>query len=185
MKVAGTGRITLRNRRFLRKYQPHLLHRTTNDTTYCGIPPSTDTTPDVTSRSPDGAGLQPQPIVNAAHPTLRSNQLDFSVLKPQSNADASPSGLPRQTSSKRAIILDSCARNRPGTSETPTGQPDEGSTLLTPPVELDVASSPTTRCFPSSTATDDEEQQPRQSTRLRFATKLYDAETGKYTLPRE
>ena len=185
VKVAGTGRITLRNRRFLRKYQPHLLHRTTNDTTYCGIPPSTDTTPDVTSRSPDGAGLQPQPIVNAAHPTLRSNQLDFSVLKPQSNADASPSGLPRQTSSKRAIILDSCARNRPGTSETPTGQPDEGSTLLTPPVELDVASSPTTRCFPSSTATDDEKQQPRQSTRLRFATKLYDAETGKYTLPRE
>ena len=54
----------------------------------------------------------------------RSNQLDFSFLKskPQSNADASPSGLPKQSSRKREIILDSCARNRPGTNETPTGQ---------------------------------------------------------------
>ena len=150
VKVAGTGRITLRNRRFLRKYQPHLLHGTTKDPIYCGIPPPIDTTPGVTFRSSDAAYLQPPPPVNAAHPTTQSTE----DVQPQK--------------------LDAF------------GAPDEGRTLLATPGELDITPSPVARCSPSSsTVTDDEKQQPRRSTRLRFAKKQYEPETGKYILPNE
>ena len=142
VKVAGTGRITLRNRRFLRKYQPHLFYGTPTDPTYC-------TPPDLTSRSSDAASLQPLAPVNAAHPTI------------QSTDDAIPQTL-----------------------DTPQTL-DGGGTPMTSPRVPDVASS-LVPCLPSPPiVADDDKQQSRRSSRLRFVKKQYEPETGKYILPDE
>ena len=69
VKVAGTGRITLRNRRFLRKYNPHLLH---------GSPTLPVPAPAVTTDNPN-TSLQPsEPLQIPARLQLPVNLADES-----------------------------------------------------------------------------------------------------------
>ena len=101
VKVAGTGRVTLRNRRFLKKYQPHSLH---------GVPTSSVghayNQPDVSS--PEPSKLPPTSLPETDEPSVIPEDSPIQSDNPATNM-VEETSLPKMTSDTN---LRRSARNR-------------------------------------------------------------------------
>ena len=123
VKVAGTGRVTRRNRRFLRKYQPHLLH-------------GPDVSYPVLSQKADFSS--PIPTVNQSLTgARRSNCFAADVQPPSTRAD---DGQPPSTTTD--VQLPSCTTDVKTATTAPADTLASTHTITDPPATLPSDASP-------------------------------------------
>ena len=156
VKVGGTGRLTLRNRRFLRLYEPHSFH-----TQIIVDPGHSPTAPSSTGQPHHQRNVPSTPLPSTAVHTPR--QITPTTVSTPPDATDSPTPLPvvspppaqREstplTTTTYATVVN--RRSAPGSSPQPRRLQD-----------------------PSST-------QRRTSSRVKSQARVYDAHSGKYTDP--
>lgn len=166
VKVAGTGHITLRNRRYLQKYQPHLLH---------GIGTATSPTPTLQGKSSDEEPSTPAPG--------RSTLLPIQPSVPTTIAcPTHPGERQKSTTNIKRLHME----NLQSSDSATHARPSESATANTDaqPQHLTAQSSDSaTHTQPSESTTANPDVQPRRSTRVRTTKKFYDPESGTYISP--
>ena len=160
VKISGTGRLTLRNRRFLRVYEPHFLHSQPTNVRQPPVALSTDTS------ERDTSATAPTTLAT----TLRQDT-PVTTIQPHSvdncTPPVSPSFMRSPTPSHDTPI------NQSGQHRETRRSTLEPPAVLVQPRQLSFPQEPsTTPC-----------QQRRTSSRVKSQAQVYDALLGKYVNP--
>ena len=159
VKVSGTGRLTLRNRRFLRQYQPHALHSQPID--FCP-PPRTLSVP-TSNFQGETTSAAPETPVHITTQDVSATPMPSHPADTLPTTPSEPSALGSPTPSQDAPIRHEQQHNaRQLPLEPTTVRPRQ---LQFPEIPT---SSPLTR---------------RTSSRIKAQAKVYDAQEGRYVNP--
>ena len=162
VKVSGTGRLTLRNRRFLRKYEPHSLHYHSSPFIQ---PQSTASIP---TNPVQREALPATPPVPAVGHSSRHTPVVPDIQPSPTDGCMSPPSLPL---SAHGTATPSC--------ETPVGSRHLEARVATPEPP---AVQPRQLQYPQQPALSPQPPK-RTSSRIKAQTKVYDAQSGQYVDP--
>ena len=171
VKVVGSGRLTLRNRRFLRKYEPHCNLQSAMPA--ANAPQSFATSSEVSGEIPEH-----NPHVSPAPTGEKSTEIRQQSPAPQTRSGPTRScvsSLPEMQQQSSAIPV----RSEPSSGPCMPFLQDMQPQPEVPPVNSESTGSQI-QLLPT-TATD--QDQTRRSTREKKQRQVYDASTGKYVAP--